>query len=416
MKKMMSLMILVILSNGNLLGQEAQDVQFTYWESPVGYSLSSIAIQPNGNINMVGANGTWLLKTPESDHFVLQQNLGWHLKKMVAIDDSIFYISGWASLGHGVIIKSVDAGLNWEWKRLDGHPVHDLVFWSDNDAIAVGDDGFIIKTSDGWESWTQVGAGVTESYLYCVDYLGNGVLLAGGDPYVMLRSIDYGESWTIVSDHVSEGRVYDMDHNNGTVFAALGGLLLQSNDNGQTWDEISNPNPNDYTMTLFMAGPTEIVTAGHDMHHSIDNGNSWQSYPTGISVLFNDIMKDQNGILWMVNYQGDIVSTDLVTAIIPTNSLSMPQQYSLEQNYPNPFNASTVISYELPEPALVSLTIFNQLGQPIRILVNDEKAAGYQAVVWDGLNNAGQQVGTGIYFYQLRAGNFNKTYKMILLK
>ncbi|MCF7841466.1 MAG: T9SS type A sorting domain-containing protein, partial [Lentisphaeria bacterium] len=142
---------------------------------------------------------------------------------------------------------------------------------------------------------------------------------------------------------------------------------------------------------------------------------SWQSYPTGMSRLFGDVMKDQNGIIWMVNHYGEIVSTDLVTAII-TNPLSMPLQYSLEQNYPNPFNPTTTIQYDLPEPALVSLTIFNQLGQPIRTLVNGEKAAGYQAVVWDGQNNAGQQVGTGIYFYQMRAGQFSQTRKMLLLK
>lgn len=412
MKKMMSLMIVLISTN--LLGQ--QDVQFTYWTNPVSYGLSSIAIQPNGNINMVGANGTWILKTPESDHFVLQQNLDWNLKKMVTIDDSIFYITAYNNLGDGSILKSIDAGQNWETQWIEDHEMLDMVTWSENDAVAVGRNGLLIKTSDGWESWTQVGTGVTESDLLCVDYLGNGVLLAGGDPYVMLRSIDYGESWTIVDDNVSEGWVFDMDHNNGTVFVALGNSLLQSNDNGQTWDEISNPSANDYTTTLFMAGPTEIIAAGHDIHHSIDNGNSWQSYPTGISTLFIDIMKDQNGIIWMVNGSGGIISTDLVTAIIPTNPLSMPQQYSLEQNYPNPFNPSTTITYDLPEPALVSLTIFNQLGQPIRTLVNGEKAAGYQAVVWDGRHNAGQQVGTGIYFYQMRAGQFSQTRKMLLLK
>ena len=95
----------------------------------------------------------------------------------------------------------------------------------------------------------------------------------------------------------------------------------------------------------------------------------------------------------------------------------MPDTYILKQNFPNPFNPTTTLNFALPEEQeLVTLTVYNQLGQPVRMLLNGDESAGYKSVVWDGRNDAAQLVGTGIYFYQIRAGNFSQTRKMILLK
>lgn len=110
------------------------------------------------------------------------------------------------------------------------------------------------------------------------------------------------------------------------------------------------------------------------------------------------------------------VQTFVVGYVATEPEAAIPIKFGLHDNYPNPFNPTTTIRYDLPEPSQVHLTIYNQLGQPIRTLVSGEKSAGYQSVVWDGRNNAGQQVGTGIYFYQIRAGEFTQNRKMILLK
>ena len=98
------------------------------------------------------------------------------------------------------------------------------------------------------------------------------------------------------------------------------------------------------------------------------------------------------------------------------NEVKLPDTYILKQNLPNPFNPTTTLNFALPEQELVTLTVYNQLGQPVRMLLNGDESAGYKSVVWDGRNDAGQLVGTGIYFYQIRAGNFSQTRKMILLK
>ena len=91
--------------------------------------------------------------------------------------------------------------------------------------------------------------------------------------------------------------------------------------------------------------------------------------------------------------------------------------FSLYANYPNPFNPTTTISYALPVRGKVKLAIYNLLGQQIRTLVNAEQPAGVHQVQWDGRNDAGKQVSSGIYFYQLKAGNsFLETKKMVLLR
>lgn len=93
-----------------------------------------------------------------------------------------------------------------------------------------------------------------------------------------------------------------------------------------------------------------------------------------------------------------------------------PKTYALSNNYPNPFNPSTVIKYQLPAPTHVRLEIFNILSQKIKTLVNRKQPADFYKIEWDGRNEVGQPVGSGIYFYQIKAGRFTATRKMILMR
>ncbi|MCM2271315.1 MAG: T9SS type A sorting domain-containing protein [candidate division Zixibacteria bacterium] len=93
-----------------------------------------------------------------------------------------------------------------------------------------------------------------------------------------------------------------------------------------------------------------------------------------------------------------------------------PESFSLDQNYPNPFNPNTTIRYQLPRRSLVSLTIYNLLGQEVRRLVNSELTAGEYRVEWDGTDDGGHIVSTGIYFYRLEVGSIAQTRKMLLVK
>ena len=94
----------------------------------------------------------------------------------------------------------------------------------------------------------------------------------------------------------------------------------------------------------------------------------------------------------------------------------MPTEFALHQNYPNPFNPITTLRYELPENGLVNITIYDMLGRKVKTLVNQTQDAGYRSVVWDATNDYGKLVSAGIYLYQIQAGEYMQTKKMVLLK
>ena len=98
------------------------------------------------------------------------------------------------------------------------------------------------------------------------------------------------------------------------------------------------------------------------------------------------------------------------------NVISLPKEFALDQNYPNPFNPTTTIRFALPKDAMVTLRIYDVLGREVRTLVNERVSAGYQQVVWDGRNEFGSQVASGMYIYHITAGDFVSTKKMMMLK
>ena len=93
-----------------------------------------------------------------------------------------------------------------------------------------------------------------------------------------------------------------------------------------------------------------------------------------------------------------------------------PTEYGLSQNYPNPFNPETTIQYQLPEDGRVSLVIYNMMGQKVRTLLSGEKEAGYHQVVWDGCDDRGMKVSSGIYVYHIGVADFHKSRKFILVE
>ncbi|HEX7402330.1 MAG TPA: T9SS type A sorting domain-containing protein [candidate division Zixibacteria bacterium] len=95
---------------------------------------------------------------------------------------------------------------------------------------------------------------------------------------------------------------------------------------------------------------------------------------------------------------------------------SLPKEFDLRQNYPNPFNPTTVIEYALPKPSQVKIQIYNILGRRVRNLIDQRQEPGYQTIHWDGKDDSGNEVSSGIYFYRIVAGDFVKCKKMTLLK
>ncbi|MFZ4619586.1 MAG: putative Ig domain-containing protein [Bacteroidota bacterium] len=133
----------------------------------------------------------------------------------------------------------------------------------------------------------------------------------------------------------------------------------------------------------------------------------------GNSVLFT--MK--KFVLNEKDYANDIAGITL--SVKPAASL--PTVYALEQNFPNPFNPSTTINYQLPNESRVSITVFNMLGQQVKQMVDADQAAGYHSIVWNGMDNNGSPVSSGVYLYKIVAqangkSVFTATKKMMFLK
>jgi hypothetical protein len=176
--------------------------------------------------------------------------------------------------------------------------------------------------------------------------------------------------------------------------------------------------------------------AGYDycnVEISSDNGSTWQkvsSYDgiqSGWTQEIFDITSYANGtsqlkIRFTLNsdtyitadgwYVDDIKLTNYANVLTNVDPfVSPPLKYSLSQNYPNPFNPNTTIKFEIPREEFTQLVIYDALGREVAKLLNKDLTAGSYEVEWNAEN-----YGSGIYFYQLKAGNYNETRKMMLLK
>ena len=110
---------------------------------------------------------------------------------------------------------------------------------------------------------------------------------------------------------------------------------------------------------------------------------------------------------------GDLDYVNRTTEEILSN---IPSEFSLGQNYPNPFNPITKMDYTLPKRSKVIISIYNVLGQEIVNLVNEEQGFGYHSITWNGTDQLGRQMASGVYFTRMVSETFSQTKKMLLLK
>ena len=94
----------------------------------------------------------------------------------------------------------------------------------------------------------------------------------------------------------------------------------------------------------------------------------------------------------------------------------LPHAFNLYNNYPNPFNPVTTLRYDLPEDALVNITIYDIMGRIVRTLINSQQNAGFKSIQWNATNDAGSPLSAGLYLYKIQADNLVQTRKMVLLK
>lgn len=182
-----------------------------------------------------------------------------------------------------------------------------------------------------------------------------------------------------------------------------------------TWDAVDHPDLVGYNVfrSAWQNGVYEMLNTDPVSGESFtdtdvpDNNVYWYY----VTAMFTGDYGDAESFASNIDYG----SLEEVTGV-EDNQPSVPDQFYLSQNYPNPFNPTTTISYGLPADSDVRIMIFNVLGQRVRTLVDERQAAGYKAVVWDGHDNSGNSVSSGVYFYTIEAGSYSSSKKMLLLK
>jgi hypothetical protein len=137
------------------------------------------------------------------------------------------------------------------------------------------------------------------------------------------------------------------------------------------------------------------------------------SSPTGNQVLYY-VNGSKCGPGNAAHYGVIVILPDNATGV--TQNEDSPMSFKLLQNHPNPFNPSTVISFQLPVASEVSIAIYSMHGRLVRQVAKRRFASGEHQVAWDGNDDSGRRVANGNYFYQLIAGEFQSTRRMLLLK
>ena len=118
-----------------------------------------------------------------------------------------------------------------------------------------------------------------------------------------------------------------------------------------------------------------------------------------------DVQGNMGGTFYIDDVQLVAAPHPPATAVLEDHSSVLPQALSLHQNYPNPFNSGTVIRFSLPQNEVVQLAVYNMAGQQVAKLVDGTRAAGAYAIHWDGRDDAGRDLASGIYLYRLQVGD-----------
>ena len=173
----------------------------------------------------------------------------------------------------------------------------------------------------------------------------------------------------------------------------------------------------EYTVTLEWTTATETNNRGFEIERSDDNITFVRiGFVPGFGTtteVKNYSYSDQaakTGTYYYRLKQIDFDGTSKYSEVVKVNII-VPGKYCLQQNFPNPFNPTTTIGFEIQNKSNVMIRILNSIGQEVAVVLNEEKEAGYHSVEFNGID-----LSSGVYFYQIKAGSFFDTRKMILLK
>jgi len=291
-------------------------------------------------------------------------------------------MGGWVD-SDGKLYSTVNGGINWNL-RVDS--INDFWFTNTNNGWYIAEDK-IYHTTDAGANWllqfTNQG-----DLLYDLFFLNSNEGWAAGENGTLLRTINGGLPVEFISFTLS------VNNNHVTL-------------DWQTATETNNQG--------FQIERRKTQDERNEVWNSIGfvNGNGTTTEPQSYSFVDENIQTGKYQYrLKQIDFDGSFEYSNVIEV-----EIIAPLKFSLEQNYPNPFNPVTSIHYAISSMQFVTLNVFDVLGKEIATLVNEEKPAGSYEVEFNSVETLhATSLPSGVYFYQLRAGDYIETKKMILLK
>ena len=291
------------------------------------------------------------------------------------------------------------------WTEIGGGLInHVNTLTIDGMNVYAGTGNGVFRSTNLGETWSSH---VLDS-IWVYSILAEGTRLWVGSSHGVFFSKNTGINWEQINNGALNTTVFSFVKNESNIYAGTDSGIYVIPIDSITWTKIS-----DLTFVFSILSINNNLLAGtaHGIFLSTTNGSNWTEVDSGMTN------KDVNTLIFMDDYlyagtwDSGVWKRPLNEITSVESVQSKLSNYKLFQNYPNPFNSSTTIKFEIPKDGLVTLKIYNILGEEIETLFNEERSSGRYEVNFDAF-----KLPSGIYFYQLKTRDYVDTRKMILLK
>ncbi len=412
------------------LGYTFPEYDWEFKETKIINDLYSIDAVDENIIWASGLNGKIITTSDSGNNWdIISANIdSMHYTVIDAIDSTNLLIAGFVESINNIEVKiyrSHDSGRTWNnvYHEQSGK-INDITMFDELTGIAIGNpvEGVwrVLKTDDGGATWIQMDSAPLQSnnetgFIGCVFWLDDQTGWFGSNGSILYSTTNGGENW----DKINISGIQNINKiafsDSGYGFLVSDSLFLRTSDYGKNWISIDTPGYRPIDLLNCHKGVFWTSDASSCLYYSQDNGYTWEvsSIPHYRSndISFFDNSKTH---LWVAGHAGSIFQKSLQ---YPSIIIVNPEESSnLGHNYPNPFSEATTIKYNLSQACNVRIEIYNQIGQKIATILDKNMPLGSHLIQWDGADEQGNRAPTGVYFYQIRAGDLILTKKMVLIK
>jgi hypothetical protein len=413
MKKLFFILVMLAAMNAS--------AQWLSTSAPIGGTVNALVIS-GSNIYAGTQNTGVFLSTNNGTNWTVKGLTGMEITSLAVSGSTIF-----AGANYNGVYLSTNNGSNWTAVNtgLNGQYIRAIAVSGSNIFAGTFNGGVFLSTNNG-ANWTSVG--LTDRGIWTFAVSGTNIFAGTYNTGGLYLSTNNGTNWTLTG--LSGVPIWSLAISGSNIFAGTDGMMYLSTNNSSNWTSkvlastTLRINKIVLTGTNIFAGFSDHgAMHGDGVYLSTNNGTSWINKNQGFGYpppsihsllivnnsIFAGAFSNTAGSVW---YR--VLSEILQVQRISTD---IPSSYSLEQNYPNPFNPVTKIRFDLSrtengkQKTITKLVVYDITGKEILVLVNEELQPGSYEVTFDGSG-----LNSGVYFYQLIAGSYRETRRMVLIK